>query len=103
MADPVLDQLDKIENAADQTLAQSEERKKDLLKANDDRMAAYDKETEEASQKQLAELKASLQKKYEDSVKKLSSENDRILAGLEQRYKSREDEIADELVKKMLL
>lgn len=103
MADPVLDQLEKIENAADQTLAQSEERKKDLLKANDDRMAAFDKETEEKSEKQIADMKAALQKKYEDSVKKLSAENERILSGLEQRYKSKENELADEIVKKMLL
>lgn len=103
MADQVLDQLDKIEDAADQTLAQSEARKKDLLKANDDRMAAFDKETDESSEKQIAEMKAALQKKYEESVKKLSAENDSILSGLEQRYKSRENDIADEIVKKMLL
>jgi hypothetical protein len=103
MADQVLDQLDRIEDAADQTLAQSEARKKDLLKANDDRMADFDKETDASSEKQIAEMRASLQKKYEESVKKLSAENDTILSRLEQRYKSREDDIADEIVKKMLL
>lgn len=102
MADQVLDELERIETAADEALAQSENQKKDLLKANEDRMKAFDEETKKSSDRQVAEMRAALEKKYKDSVKKLSADNDRILSALEQNYRAKEDELADEIVKQIL-
>jgi hypothetical protein len=102
MSDQVLDQFDRIEEAAGKILEEAKEQKASLVKANDERMTAFDQKTDAAAAVRIDRLREKLQSQHEAELQKLKTETDRILARLETGYRARKEELADEIIKNML-
>ena len=98
----ILERLTEIENAAQETLAGLIAQKKDLQKAADERLRAYDEKTDQRVEKKVSSIRASVENELEKQLKRQQRANDRLLATIEERFEKQSDERVAEIVRRIL-
>lgn len=98
----ILSRLTDIENAAQETLAGLLAQKEELQKAADERLAAYDRKTEQRVEKKIGSIRSSIENELEKQLKRQQKANDRLLAAIEERFEKQSDERVLEIVRRIL-
>ncbi len=102
MDQQVLLQLDKIEAAAEKILNDTNGRKAELLKANEERMAEFDRVTDARADEKIAALRSSLEIQNQKEADVLKKNTDQMRKHLDAEYRNKKDQIAEAIVKEIL-
>lgn len=100
--DIVINRLSAIEAAAVKITSGAAEEKKELEQKMKERIAAFDAETDAATQKQLADIQSRLNTEREQSLKSLQNATRNIVQAIESDYEINHDKLATEILKKMI-
>lgn len=98
----VLNRLDEIETAAQKVRAQTEDRKRELEKAADQKTAAFDAQIDADSAKKLDALRAQMQDQDRSRLDRLEREADAQFNRINEYYAAQLDSRADAIVKQVL-
>ena len=102
MDESILDRLSDIENAAQKELARLTAQKEDLQKAANERLAAYDKKTDQRIEKRVESIRASIEKELEAGLARQERTNRRLLATIETDFEQQSDQRVEEIVRRIL-
>ncbi len=102
MDQQVLNQLDKIEAAAEKIVNDARGRKDELLKANEHRMAEFDQKADAEADQKIAALRETLRKQHQAENDVLMKNTEKVNQHLETVYRRNKDQIADAIVKEIL-
>ncbi len=102
MDQQVLARLDQIEVAAEKILDEADGRKKELLKANEERIAEFDRKTDVTANEKIMSLRQKLQKQHEAEAEKLKQNTERTLQRLQTEYRDKKEALAEEIVHAIL-
>ncbi len=102
MDQQVLEQLDRIERAAEKILSDANGRKSELLKANEEKQAAFDRDIDAKADAKIEELRARIQQQHREEEEKLTSGTRKVKDRLNQEYRNKKAKIAEGIVKSIL-
>lgn len=98
----VLDSLAEIDDAAEKVLDQADGRKKELSKAMDEKIAAFDEASDAESRREIDQMKEDQKKRQKASLDKLQDQTDAELSRLEKDYLDKKEEIAEKVFRQIL-
>lgn len=98
----VLDSLEEIDAAAEKILSQADGRKTELSSQMDEKIAAFDRDSDAESRKEIEQLRSDLEKHEEEALSKLQASTDAELKRLETDFLDKKEEIADRIVRQIL-
>lgn len=100
--DQIIDKLSEIEIAASRILESAANQKKILDQQQEARIAAYDRELEVSTAKQVEKLQSQLSEQLNRELSKLKSDAEKTLKELDRYYEKNHDTISTEIYKKII-
>ncbi|MEE3419884.1 MAG: hypothetical protein VZR02_02085 [Lachnospiraceae bacterium] len=98
----VLDSLANIDDAAEKVLNQADGKKEELTKAMDEKIAAFDEESDRTSREEIERLKEELEGRQKKALEDLQTSTDAELSRLDRDFLNKKEEIADGIVRQIL-
>ena len=98
----VISKLAEIEAAASRIMENVAEQKKVLSLENEEKMKAFDEETDKETEKKLNKIKSELQIHMEKELEEQRKKTEEVLEKMEEHYRQRAGKMARELYDKIL-
>ncbi|MDK2967903.1 MULTISPECIES: DUF3970 family protein [Lacrimispora] len=100
--DAVIEKISEIESAATSIMEHANEQKKALAKEMEERTAAFDAQLENETEKEIEKLKAEMEIKMNQRLKKQQDELQKILEAMEKNFEVHHTQYAKELFNNMI-
>nr|WP_314460617.1 ATPase [uncultured Clostridium sp.] len=100
--DAVIDKISEIESAATSIMEHANEQKKAFAKETEERTAAFDAQLENETEKEIEKLKAGMEIKMNQRLKKQQDELQKILEAMEKNFEVHHTQYAEELFNNMI-
>ena len=100
--DVVIDKISEIESAATSIMEHANEQKKAFAKEMDERTAAFDAQLEQETEKEIEKLRAGMEIKMNQRLKKQRDELQEILKAMEKNIEVHHTQYAEELFNNMI-
>lgn len=100
--DTVIERISEIESAAASIMDNASERKKAFAKEMEERTAAFDRQLEAETGKQIEELRAAMEINMKERLEKQRNDSDKSLAAMEKHYEEHHARLAEDLFNTMV-
>ena len=100
--DTVINRLSDIEKAAVSVMDGASERKKQMAREMEEKMAAFDAQLEKENQDRISQIRSKMEEELQQELRQQSEDAKATMKRLEATYENRHEEYAQALFKNMI-